>query len=226
MRLLPAALVVGVLCAAAPARQAEPAASWQEGGWSGVPRARLTPAGDDAVAVSARGEGGFVWRFERRPAECLSWRWRVDHAPPPTPLDRRGGDDRALSVTIGFAGWPERASTWQRTQHALAQARAGGRHLPRSALVFVWGGTGQERLGFESPYMAGLGRVWVLRPAQAPRGVWREERVNLPALWRDTFGGQAPPVEKIAISVDSDDTGSRVEARIEAIRFIPCAQPS
>jgi len=32
-------------------------------------------------------------------------------------------------------------------------------------------------------------------------------------------------VEKLAVSVDSDDTGSRVEARVEAIRFFPCPQP-
>jgi hypothetical protein len=223
MRRRAAILVTGLLGAAAPA---PPGTPWQEGGWSGIPRARLVATGEDAVTVSARAQGGFLWRYERRPAECLSWRWRVDEGPPPTRLDRRGGDDRALSITIGFAGWPASASTWQRTQHAMAQAGAGGRHLPRAALVFVWGGTGQEAPGFESPYMAGLGRVWVLRGAGAPRGVWKEERVDLPALWRDTFGGQAPPVEKIAIAVDSDDTGSRVEARIEAIRFAPCPRRS
>ena len=214
-----------MLCANAPPPQGASVSPWQEGGWSGIPRARVTATGGDAVTVSSRGQGGFVWRFERRPAECLSWRWRVDEGPPPTRLDRRGGDDRALSISIGFAGWPTNAGAWQRTQHALAQASAGGKHLPRSALVFVWGGTGEEARGFDSPYMAGLGRVFVMRAAQAPRGVWQEERVNLPDLWRSTFGGQAPPVEKLAVSVDSDDTGSRVEARVEAIRFFPCPQP-
>ncbi|WP_230166750.1 DUF3047 domain-containing protein [Roseomonas sp. CECT 9278] len=218
-------LALGILGAAGPPAPGATAPAWQDGGWSGIPRAQLTPAGAEAVAISARGQGGFVWRHERRAAECVSWRWRVDHGPPATRLDRRGGDDRALAVTIGFAGWPARSSAWQRTQHAVAQANAGGRPLPRAALVFVWGGTGEEPRGFESPYMAGLGRVFVLRAAEARRGVWKEERVDLRALWRETFGGQAPPVDKIAISVDSDDTGSRVEARIDAIRFGPC-EPS
>jgi hypothetical protein len=226
MRRAAAALSTGLLCAAAPPPPQGAATGWHEGGWSGIARARITPVGADAAVISARGQGGFVWRFERRPAECLSWRWRVDHGVPPTRLDRRGGDDRAISVTVGFAGWPERASTWQRTQHAMAQANSGGLPLPRAALVFVWGGTGQEARGFESPYMAGLGRVFVQRSANAPQGVWKQERVNLAALWRETFGGQAPPVEKIAISVDSDDTASRVDARIEAIRFGPCPGPS
>lgn len=221
MRRAAVALATGLLCAAAPAPN-----SWHDGGWSGIPRARLTPVGEDGAAISSRGQGGFLWRFERRAAECLSWRWRVDDGPPPTRLDRRGGDDRAISITIGFAGWPERASAWQRTQHAVAQSNAGGRPLPRAALVFAWGGTGEEPQGFESPYMAGLGRVWVLRSANAPRGVWKEERVDLAALWRSSFGGTAPPVEKIAIAVDSDDTGSRVEARVDSIRFGPCPRRS
>jgi hypothetical protein len=225
MRRAAAALATGLLCAAAPAPP-HGAPAWHDGGWSGIPRARLTPTGEDGATISARGQGGFLWRFERRPADCLSWRWRVDEGPPPTRLDRRGGDDRAIAITVGFAGWPERASAWQRTQHAVAQANAGGRPLPRAALVFVWGGTGEEAHGFESPYMAGLGRVFILRSATAPRGAWKEERVDLPALWRASFGGAVPAIEKIAISVDSDDTASRVEARVEAIRFGPCPRRS
>jgi hypothetical protein len=205
----------------------EPASgAWQAGTWAGIPAARLEASGDGSIIVSARGQGSFLWRWERRASECMTWRWRVDEGPPPTRLDRRGGDDRALAITVGFAGWPPQSSAWQRTQHRVAQANAGGRHLPRAALVFVWGGTGEEPRGFESPYMAGLGRVFVLRPAQAPRGVWQEERVNLGALWRETFGGTPPPVEKLAIGVDTDDTGARLEARIENIRFVPCPQRS
>ena len=200
--------------------------AWQVGQWAGIPPATFQAAPDGGIIVSGRGQGSFIWRPEARPAECVSWRWRVDEGPPPTRLDRRGGDDRALSVTIGFAGWPPEASAWQRTQHRLAQSQAGGRALPRAALSFVWGGTGQEPPGFDNPYMAGLGRVFVLRPAQAPRGVWMEERIDLRAAWREAFGGLPPPVEKIAISADTDDTGAALQARIEAIRFGPCPQRS
>lgn len=220
-----AALAVTASVALAPSL-GDAASGWEAGGWSGiaVPRFEVSPQG--GITVSGQGQGGFLWRWERRPAECLAWRWRVDEGPPPTRLDRRGGDDRALSVSIGFAGWPPQASAWQRTQHRLAQAHSGGRHLPRAALQFVWGGTGEEPRGFESPYMAGLGRVFVLRPAIAPRGVWHEEHVDLGALWRETFGGIAPPVEKIAVTSDVDDTGSRLLARIEDIRFAPCPRRS
>jgi hypothetical protein len=216
-------LAVAALAAVGQAPSAAGAAAgWEHGSWAGIPPPRFEVAPGGRIAVSGEGQGGFLWRWEHRAAECLSWRWRVDEGPPPTRLDRRGGDDRALSVTIGFAGWPPQASVWQRAQHRVAQAGAGGRHLPRAALVFAWGGTGEEPRGFESPYMAGLGRVFVLRPATAPRGEWQEERVDLGALWREVFGGTPPPVEKIAIGADADDTGARLAARIENIRFAPC----
>lgn len=219
-------LAAGLLAGGGAPPPAGAAGGWQEGGWPGIPRARFETTADGGFRVSARAEGGFVWRWEQRPAECLSWRWRVDEGPPPTRLDRRGGDDRALSVSIGFSGWPAGATGWQRAQHAVAQARAGGRRLPRAAIMLVWGGTGEERPGFESPYMAGLGRVWVLRGADAPRGVWFEERVDLGALWRAGFGGEPPPVETLAIGTDADDTGARVSARIEGLRFGPCPRTS
>ena len=224
--LIGALLTAGVFAPAAHAAPEPRHEAWQHGAWPGIPPARIEVTREGGVALSARGQGSFVWRPERHPAECLSWRWRVDEGPPPTRLDRRGGDDRAIAITVGFAGWPPGASVWQRTQHNMAQANAGGRKLPRAALVFVWGGTGEEAPGFESPYMAGLGRVFVLRPATSPRGVWREERVNLGALWRETFGGHPPPVDKIVIGVDVDDTQSRAEAQVENIRFAPCPQRS
>ncbi|MFC7540039.1 DUF3047 domain-containing protein [Siccirubricoccus deserti] len=142
--------------------------------------------------------------------------------PPPTDLTQRGGDDRAISISVGFSGWPPQVTMWQRTQHAMAQAAAGSHPLPRSVLTYVWGGTGREPVPFASPYLAGLGKVRVLRPAEAPRGRWFEESVNLAADWRHAFGGEPPPLQEIVISTDVDDTRSRLDARVEAIRFGPC----
>ncbi|TCZ65909.1 DUF3047 domain-containing protein [Roseicella aquatilis] len=197
------------------------AAGWHHAPWHGLQPARFRPLGDGLV-VEAQGQGSFVWRRVQGEAGCLSWRWRVDQGPPPTDLTRQGGDDRALSIAVGFSGWPPGATTWQRTRHAMAQTLAGGHPLPRSVLVYVWGGTGREPAAFASPWLHGLGTVRVLRPAASPRGQWFTERVNLAADWRAAFGADPPPLQEIAIGTDADDTGSRVEARVEAIRFGPC----
>ncbi len=197
------------------------AAGWTHAEYDGIRPARFR-ALPDGVALEGEGAGSFVWRRVEGAAGCLSWRWRVDLGPPPTDLTRRGGDDRAVSVTVGFSGFPPRAGFVARSQHAVAQAAAGSHRLPRSVLIYAWGGTGQEPPHFYSPWTGALGRVRVLRPASAPTGRWFEERVDLAAHWRDSFGGEAPPLQEIAIGTDTDDTRARFSAQVERIRFAAC----
>jgi len=215
----PPLAIPGVARAATEAALA--AAGWTHAEYDGIRPARFRGLAD-GMAIEAQGTGSFVWRRVEGVPACLTWRWRVEAAPPATDLTRRGGDDRAISVTVGFQGWPTRSTVWQRTQHAIAQARAGSHTLPRSALMYVWGGTGQEPATFYSPWMGGLGKVRILRPAQAPAGRWFEERVDVAADWRAAFGGDPPAIQEIAIGTDVDDTQSRISAMVERIRFAAC----
>ena len=81
----------------------------------------------------------------------------------------------------------------------------------------------QEARPFTSPYMIGLGQVFVLRPATSPTRQWFEEKIDLRRDWRNAFKGTAvPPVLEIMIGTDVDDTNARLDARIERIRFAPC----
>ncbi|MBD0272227.1 MAG: DUF3047 domain-containing protein [Acetobacteraceae bacterium] len=198
------------------------AAGWRHGEWRGVPPARFRALPGGGVAVRGEAQASFVWRPLSGAPGCLSWRWRVDEGPPATDLTRRGGDDKALSVAVGFSGWPPDAGAWQRARHGIAQAAAGDRPLPRSVLLYVWGGTGREPALFAPPYLGGLARVRVLRPADAPRGRWLPERVDLAADWRAAFGGEPPPVQEVALGTDVDDTASRVDAAVEAPVLAPC----
>ncbi|MCS6892416.1 MAG: DUF3047 domain-containing protein [Rhodovarius sp.] len=198
------------------------AAGWTHQPYAGIAPARFTALPDGGLRIEGEGVGSFVWRRVAGAAGCLSWRWRVDAGPPPTPLTRRGGDDRAISVAVGFDGFPPTVTAWQRAQHGIAQARAGSHRLPRSLLVYVWGGSSHEPRHFYSPWAAGLAKVFRLRPAYAPFGQWFEERVDLAADWRFAFGADPPPLQEIAIGTDVDDTGARIDARVEAIRFFAC----
>lgn len=240
-----AALLLSPLLGGAAERGETPpdlaAAGWTVGAWRGMPQALFTlmPGNASSAAplpgaafgngpfaggIRVRGQaaGGFVRRTLSGLPQCLSWRWRVDAGPPATALNRRGGDDRALAISVGFAGWPTHASLWQRTQHGFAQAGAGDHSLPRSMLIYTWGGTGQEPRPFPSPYLAGLGQVRVMQPADAPRGRWIEQQVDLAADWRATFGGDPPPLLELSISTDTDDTRSLLDVAVEGIRFGPC----
>ncbi len=203
------------------------ALGWRKLQWDGIRPAEFggTPSG--GIRIQAQGTGSFIARPLQGEATCLSWRWRVDAGPPPTDLTRRGGDDRAVSISVGFAGFGPQAGFLLRAQHSAAQASAGDRRLPRSVLSYVWGGTGREAANgngfFASPWTSGLTKIRVMRPADAPRGRWVEERVDLGADWRAAFGGaEVPPLLDVVISTDAEDTGSRVEAQVEGIRLAPC----
>jgi hypothetical protein len=201
---------------------------WRKVLWDGIapPAFSATPAG--GVRVQGQGKAAFLFRPMSGTATCLAWRWRVEAGPPPTDLSRRGGDDRAIALAVGFSGFGPGAGVAARAQLAIAQAVAGDHRLPRSTLSYVWGGTGREAAGaphgfFASPWSTALARLRILRRADAPRGQWLEERVDLAADWRAAFGAAiVPPLQEVAVASDAEDTGSAVDARIENIRLVPC----
>ncbi|NKC33140.1 DUF3047 domain-containing protein [Falsiroseomonas selenitidurans] len=195
---------------------------WRKVLWQGIAPPAFTATPGDGVRVQGRGQAAFLYRPVQGQATCLAWRWRVDAGPPATDLARRGGDDRALAVAVGFTGFGPAAGFAARAQHGLAQAAAGDHVLPRSVLSYVWGG--EARPGFQpSPWAPAISRLRVLRPAGTPRGVWQEERVDLAADWRRAFGdAPVPPLREVAIATDTEDTGAAVDARVEAIRLEPC----
>lgn len=202
------------------------ALGWRKMEWHGIRPVDFsaTPAG--GVRVRGRGEGGFIFRPLSGAATCLAWRWRVDAGPPVTDLTKRGGDDRALAISVGFVEFAPAAGFVTRTQHAVAQASAGDHRLPRSVLSYVWGGTGREVAAgtfFASPWTGAITRIRVLRPAEAPRGQWMEEKVDLGADWRIAFGGgEVPGLQEVVISTDVEDSGAAVDAQVENIRLVPC----
>ncbi|WP_368415717.1 DUF3047 domain-containing protein [Falsiroseomonas sp.] len=204
------------------------AEGWRKAAWGGIRPAEFSRTASRGVRIRAEGQGSFIARPLSGPAGCLAWRWRVDAGPLATDLSRRGGDDRAIAVSVGFAGFAPSAGVVLRTQHAMAQASAAEQALPRSVLSYIWGGTGQEGASqphgfFQSPWTPGITQLSVLRPAEAPRGQWFEERVDLGADWRAAFRGpEAPHITELMISVDVEDTKARVDAQVENIRLVPC----
>ncbi len=227
MRRLATATTLGLLLAAvSPAAAADTppalaAAGWTHATWHGIQPATWSALPGGGVAVRGEGQGSFLWRHASGTPACLTWRWRVLDGPPPQDLTKRG-TDRAVSIVVGFSGFPPDASVVQRSRHAVAAAASGSKPVPRSGLVYVWGGTGQEPPIFASPYAHGLAKIRVLRPATARRGEWVTERVDLAADWRAAFGADPPGLTDIAVTTDVDDSRSKVNAEIADIRLGPC----
>ena len=66
-------------------------------------------------------------------------------------------------------------------------------------------------------------RKFAERFAEAsPAGIGDKGEARPISEWRAAFGGEAPPLMKLAIGTDSEDTGSLVRAAVADIRHRPC----
>lgn len=197
---------------------------WRQIEFRGRSPTRFEPYGAHGLRIVTDSSSSMLSigvRIDPATHRCLSWRWRVDDATiPATDLDKRGGDDRNLIVSLGFAFDPDSATLGERMRHGLARQRA-GRVIPGHILFYVWGGTHPRGAWISSPYMEGAGAIRVVEPSPGDHGVWREVSVDFAADFRARFDRPAPLVIELAVGGDSDDTTSRSSGRIADLSFKP-----
>ena len=142
-----------------------------------------------------------------------NWRWRVESGPPATDLATKGGDDRAIALYFVFARDENAARSAQgSTNLTSAMWWSSG-----TALVYVWGGIGARNGIVASPHMGSSGKLLLRQPGAIADGAWRVEKADLAADFRRAFGREPGPLVGIAVSSDTDDTGSAVSAAIDGL---------
>ena len=139
-------------------------------------------------------------------ANGASWSWTVNKSVPATDLSRKGGDDRNISLYFVFVP----------ADVAPTLSGAGIRSLlGRSdvrVIQYAWGGNNAVGSVIASPYRkSGTGVTIPLRQAGTGSAT---ERVDLAADYARAFGGQKGALIGLAVSGDSDDTSSVIEAAI------------
>jgi hypothetical protein len=177
--------------------------------------------GGTGVRVESRGAVSLIYRplqADLAATPVLAWRWRVDQAPPPTDLTRKGGEDRALAIYVAFEYDPARAGFVEKAKRAAA-AIASDRPLPGRVLIYTWGGNGATRGWFDSPYIREYNKMKVLRGPEAPLGQWVEERVDLVADHQEAFGYPPTRPTELSLSCDSDDTKAPVAGAVADVAF-------
>lgn len=180
--------------------------SWREQGFLRLFSNDYIPRGRELGVVSD-GTVSLYWRA--LPADlhgqtAASWNWGVSQGVPPTDLSQKGGDDRNLAMYFVF--------TSQQVADTANLNRA-ARLLQNEdtyALVYVWGGNHAKGTSMASPYHPRL-RTIVLRGAGEGQ---HAERVNLAADYRAAFGTTPGPLIGLAVSGDSDDTGTKIDATV------------
>ncbi|MEM7750728.1 MAG: DUF3047 domain-containing protein, partial [Pseudomonadota bacterium] len=143
---------------------------------------------------------------------AISWRWRVDGTVTPTDLAARGGDDRPIAIHLFFG---------QRRQQNSFFAKLFGTFPPHGhALTYVWGGKRPIGSIIDNPYFD-KGKIIIVRNAKDKVGRWRSETRNLADDLRRAFGDtrKLGSLTYIAVSGDTDDTGSRNSARVKKLQI-------
>ena len=175
-----------------------------------IPPASFRAADRSTLEVSTEAAAGLLWRRmreARHQGRLANWRWMVTEGVPPTDLTRRGKDDRTLGVYFIFGI----AADASKAPLALLASPS------VSALVYVFGGDKPRGSMLSSPHMGARGRFIILRPADAQKGAWFDETVDLAKDYARAFHSPPPLLIAIAISSDSDDTSRRSQATLRSL---------
>jgi hypothetical protein len=188
-------------------------AGWQEQRFPFQRSNEFTLMGD-ALQVDSDGGVSLLMRTVAQAdwaATRASWRWSVARGVPATDLAVKGGDDRNLALYFAFLP-RARAEALQG-----ASARKVLRDPAARTLIYVWGGDAALGTVTPSPYLEGRGFTIAMRPAGTGD---HTEAVDLAADYRRSFGAAPEALFGLAISADSDDTDTVIDARIENLRLM------
>lgn len=170
------------------------------------------PAGR-TLSVESDADVSLLWRplpEEVWEATKASWSWNVGTSVPPTDLSQKGGDDRNLSLYFIFA--PQDLAV--RAQDLGIRKLLGNPEI--RVLMYVWGGSHDRNSIVASPYLGARGKTIVLRPAGTGQ---RDEAVDLRSDLDRVYGKRDLMLIGLAVSADSDDTETRIEAGISDLRL-------
>lgn len=212
-------VALGAAAALVPARaRAQSLAIPFDTGWEELTFRRIPPTGyrlgGETLGILAERSSSVIWRAlpdTARAARRASWSWSVAQSVPATDLSRKGGDDRNAAVYFVFADADTAARIGPGTSLTRLLSRRGV-----TALIHVWGGQQAPGTIVPSPYMRGRG-VSVIRRA-AGAGSFGES-VDLAADHTRAFGAPPQALVGLAVSADSDDTESRIEATISGLNL-------
>jgi hypothetical protein len=164
----------------------------------------LSIASDGSVSLAYARLAQAAWG-----STSAKWSWEVAQSVPATNLAQKGGDDRNASLYFVFL--PEAEA---RALGASANVRQLLGNQSARVLMYVWGDNRGRGTLLPSPYLGDRGKTVLLRPAGTGK---HSESVDLAADYRRAFGAAPGALVGLAVSADSDDTGSVIRASLSGL---------
>jgi hypothetical protein len=145
----------------------------------------------------------------------VRWRWKVENVYKSGKAGTKEGDDYPIRVYVMFKYEPRKAGLRQRIAYAAAKLRY-GEYPPHSSLNYIWANREQTDRIITSPYTDKV-RLILKRQGTSNVGEWVTEEIDIVADYEKAFGKKPPPVARIAIMNDSDNTGERSVSYVDYI---------
>ena len=147
----------------------------------------------------------------------LAWQWKVMRVLEKGDLKTRAGDDYPARLYVTFDVAPENLSTSERLQLSLARMMHGP-DVPAAALCYVWDTKAAPGTIAPNAFTDRV-RMIVVDSGAADAGRWRRHERNIPADYRAAFGADAPMVNSVIVSTDTDNTGETAETYYGDVEF-------
>lgn len=174
---------------------------------------------DRGVVLQARSnDGAAVLLTERRidptTHSILEWHWKVDGIVEKGKADVATRDDFPARLYVSF---DHDLTLYQRLRRVAFRA-LGYQAVGKRAIAYIWGNRTKRDTVLSSPYV-GWHKLTVVQSGSTHAGTWRTERRNVRRDYSQIFGEAPPPVEKVAIMTDTENTGGNVTAHYGDIVF-------
>lgn len=129
----------------------------------------------------------------------LAWSWKVVALPDAGDVRERARDDQAAQLYVIFPRWPSPLTS-------------------SDVLGYIWDSRAPVGARLTSSRTANV-RIIVVASGGAERGVWRFEQRDVVQDYVALFGRQPPRIGRVAVMIDSNDTGGTAEALVGEIVF-------
>ena len=156
-------------------------------------------------------------RVDPRAYPVLAWRWKVMRVLERSNLATKAGDDFPARVYVTFDVPVESLPAGERVRIGAARMLYGP-DVPVAALCYVWDAKAAAGTIAANAYTDRV-RMIVVDSGTGNAGRWVQRERNVLHDFRNAFGGDAPMVNGVIVSTDTDNTAETAETYYGDVEF-------